>query len=884
MSPASSTSQGIDSPPTPSTPSESAAEWTAPSSQQPGKPFPQAKVAFAVDVSGSTMGATLRAEKHFITAMSELINPRPRFDAKILPWDNTTYRIRGVSQVNTLQSEGGTDPGVLLKSGFCRRAILDSDLWFLMTDGLITDGTRSAFAENLAKKGVHGTNCVIVIFGDPALGPGGCDISVGISVFAVVPNCAFLFYNTENGEIRLFQTRGAFKSLLKGQAPPVFDKSSKWNSLPLVNPSDFAGIQVPPPQKLSANEVALQGDLVINLDDLFGNRLSREKVSSIFANEDNLSTVVMTSRTRNQQGAFQHWIQQQAIAIDDPLQRPRDDLHHRARNVFTEVIDLLRRGRTPPEQVRQKLRQTYLENMKQFVREIQTNEDHAQERQGVIDSASAWSNMNFNYSPSLCSPVPWKTAQSRYTPQYVFNTPSAQSCVSAPAPPAAPLRGRPQYYAAYVQSYRTWEDSIRDPHIRRLLYTPGFQSTGGAFTGTCPICDGRVMKMAFLFRDLPASTSTVGFPPPGSRTRLAFPFAMGNFHETDVLSSTICCDPCSSFAVRTASSMNPEETINAAIPLVSYAENKASINDALDKIFSLRFAEEDLPMVLLSVLLTARPRFVAAASEQAASLTAATTVSAIDWAVRDLLHAIPVLKELSESFSHPDAKAPLWPLAYVLSESFTDETHPPNQPLMCYPLPGFIVLLAASENAGIKRQLRELAVLRRFLFLLVEEFHRARTSIPVKSTPSTTVLSLIFGNLLWEQQQQRQRQEGESPSPPPDSGIDIEPRKPILSVSIASLAETALLSEQSYGVMQRAEEFGALQSGLLAGVDWVVGLFLHALYRTAVKAPGLSAWEMFGEIMKTSAMVEGVTKVRGLGEEEAKGLYDELMGVFESSA
>ncbi|SPO02391.1 uncharacterized protein DNG_05064 [Cephalotrichum gorgonifer] len=344
-----SSSSGIDTPLTLSVASESVF-----SSSQSGKPFSQAKVAFAVDISSSTAGRTILVERCFISTISVLIDPQPRSYAAILPWDRTAYPILIVSQVDTLWPKSGTDLRVLLSNQPFREAILRSDLWFLMTDGLMNEHRRYDFAEAIPKTGVHGTSCVIVIFGNPAYDPGACNISVGISIFAVVPNCAFLFCNTNTGELRLFQTRGTFNSLLRGQSPPVFDGSSKWDSLPLLNRSDFVNIRVPPPQNLKADEVALQGSLVINLNDLFGNRLSKEQVSSILADEDNLSTVVMTSRTRNRQDAFQNWVRQQAIVVDDLIYKPRGDMCRAAQSAFEEA---------------------YLANMRQFVREIQRNKE-----------------------------------------------------------------------------------------------------------------------------------------------------------------------------------------------------------------------------------------------------------------------------------------------------------------------------------------------------------------------------------------------------------------------------------------------------------------------------------------------------------------------------
>jgi hypothetical protein len=81
------------------------------------------------------------------------------------------------------------DPRAILANDSYRSPLLASSLWILLTDGLIQKDNRAKFALDLAMHGVAGISCVVVIFGDPSVGPGNCDLSVGIGVFAVVPNC-----------------------------------------------------------------------------------------------------------------------------------------------------------------------------------------------------------------------------------------------------------------------------------------------------------------------------------------------------------------------------------------------------------------------------------------------------------------------------------------------------------------------------------------------------------------------------------------------------------------------------------------------------------------------------------------------------------------------
>src|SRR5436190_13842435 len=230
--------------------------------------FRNAAVSFAVDISGSTFGSTLAAEKAFIRSVSNLLSPQARFDSKILPWDDRAHPILSLAQLHNLEDRGGTDPGVVLTNASHKTALQGSLLWFLMTDGLIPKDARAKFARDVANHGVHGISCVVVVFGNPSTGPASCDISVGVGVFAVVPNCAFLFCNETNGDLRVMQTKGTFNALLKGKPHPVFDSSSRWDSLPQISVADFTAVAIPPPQRLGANEVALQDSLVIDMNDL----------------------------------------------------------------------------------------------------------------------------------------------------------------------------------------------------------------------------------------------------------------------------------------------------------------------------------------------------------------------------------------------------------------------------------------------------------------------------------------------------------------------------------------------------------------------------------------------------------------------------------------
>ncbi|KAK4231778.1 hypothetical protein QBC38DRAFT_465542 [Podospora fimiseda] len=368
--------------------------------------FRDAAISFAADISGSTHGPTLTAEKEFVRRISNLLSPAAQFQARVLPWDNSAHPIHSLTQVDLLRARSGTNPCVILASHAHKTALKESSLWFLMTDGLIDSQVRKKFASDVAVHGVHGISCVVVIFGNPAKGRASCDISVGIGVFAVVPNCAFLFCNEITWDLRVMQTKGTFNVLLKGNPHPTFDASTRWDTLPQVSVEDFSDILIPKPlQNLGANEMALQGSLVINMNDFFANRLAPEQVAQIFENPSNLDSLRMTSHSRGQSDQFRHWTSQQTIPLNNPVFKPRPDKSQKAELLFGELIDLVIRGNPPPASLQKRLRAAYRSNMKQFIDSFKKEVRASANRAKTITAFSRRSRSNIDHSTALSPPM-----------------------------------------------------------------------------------------------------------------------------------------------------------------------------------------------------------------------------------------------------------------------------------------------------------------------------------------------------------------------------------------------------------------------------------------------------------------------------------------------
>ncbi|KAK3385218.1 hypothetical protein B0H63DRAFT_180387 [Podospora didyma] len=936
--------------------------------------FRNAKVSFAVDISGSTYGPTLTAEKGFIRSVSSQLSPRSRLDVKVLPWDHEPHTIRSLTQLSLLEDKGGTDPAAILTSDAHKSALAESSLWFLMTDGLIQKEARVKFAHDIAMEGIHGISCVIVIFGNPSVGPGNCDISVGISVFAAVPDCAFLFCNETNGDLRILQTKGSFNALLKGTEPPILDASSRWESQPRILASDFAAVSLPPPKKLSPTQLALQNSIVIDLEDLFANRLSEDEVQQLFDNEDNMATLLRTSQSRDQQDRFQTWIYQQAIEPGDPLHMPRVDFNAQAEALFKELLALMRHEQQLPAPLQGRLQAAHLDNMKRFLGILRQKAERAEHRNKVSCGAII----------SLSAPAESSSALNRRRER-------RQSVGQLETPSDLP--------AADGWS-ALWKD-ITNPSLKGLLFTTGVRENTGSFKGTCPICGASDITLAWLFRPVvlpPNGGRTRNFPLPGSRTHLAFPLAMGHFAETSgvlpggpalprrgsffstvSLPSTatpprappsaapfcpaLACDPCSVLYSRDGAHAHD---VTAALPLVRYAENRQAIHAILDTAFEGRFSDTCLPQVFLSVLLLSGnmagpPHHPGAPDRKRARLSldntsrlsisdsdlraAGTAVvqnntyrNAIEWTVRDLMHAVPVPRELSESFSQSHAETPsesvpplgTWPLGTVLasafesldlaneepasSSAFGDATtatmaagtistrRNPSAtgralaavgPLLRYPLPGFVAMLrAAALDGTIDAKQRQRAIFCRVLLLLCEELEKSVCGVEQVGR-RRNALRLLEG-ILWQPATtahirsltvprngfaaaslgDHSHHHGREHLP----GSRTLGRKPVKTVSVSSLRFTPLLSRESYNMLRRAdEELRELEDPAFSWPGAAIALFLHALFREVKSGSGkLEAWHEFESVIQAGDLDGLLFHPEVVVEEDVESLWERM--------
>lgn len=233
-------------------------------------------------------------------------------NAYILPWNHAAARPCQIQNLLMLESFGGTNPVVLLKSQPHLAALKMSNLWFLLTDGEITSRDVRALATTLAEKSMHGVPCVIVIFDNKSNPPSNCNISVGISPFAAVPNSALLYQDiTVGGKCHVLATKGCFNAFLPaGTEQPILDASTSWDSLPTIYPeSAFRGLIIPAARELAPGELALSDDLTINFNNLFETDLDNGQVNQLLGNQNHLQSLLLSAHSRGQSASALSWLQ-----------------------------------------------------------------------------------------------------------------------------------------------------------------------------------------------------------------------------------------------------------------------------------------------------------------------------------------------------------------------------------------------------------------------------------------------------------------------------------------------------------------------------------------------------------------------------------------------
>jgi hypothetical protein len=331
-----------------------------------------------------------------------------------------------------------------------------------------------------------------------------------------------------------------------------------------------------------------------DLENLYRNQLEPSVTKDIFENDDNLKSILHNAHNRGRREEVKQWVAMQRISLQHPMGVPRIDIKGRAAEIIHALLAALKlKDQVESEKValtqehdiaelRLRLRAAHEKNWKRFSQSIQARSRLVADRGEIVSNAMSRILLSEDSpsTPALMSPV---------TP-LLGETPSSRNRQRVP--------------------YRTdLSSDIGDVYdLPQVIHTQGYVINSatqfeGSFCGPCSLCGGTETLLMLLFKKPPQDLHTPGFPGPGSRAKLTFPLAMGCFPEIDVISTYLCCDPCSSHLARLGTSPLGDEIIGS-YPLLRRGrdENQSTWIEALDEAFQKRFDRLDIELVFLAVL------------------------------------------------------------------------------------------------------------------------------------------------------------------------------------------------------------------------------------------------------------------------------------------
>lgn len=756
--------------------------------ETPRRSIPYTEVApvFAVDVSWSTRGRILEQEQRAVADLTALLSPSKRSEAWVIPWSSTVHQPIAALEVHEIRSSAGTVPAVLMKEHAQCRLLQQSKLWFLLTDGEIGSVNLQNFAFGIANRGLHGKASVTILFGSRPRRPLSCNISVGQAVFAVTPDCAFLFYDVDTEELFIFQCKGCFRGILEGAASQIIlDKSTSWKDLPRTTFAQLAKVAVPEPRALNANTILLSNGHPVDLEDLYSNRLSSTAVAEILDNDDNLKSVLLVAQSRRRSDDIERWLSGQKEARKVTKDSDRPDVDGKALELIGRLTTAMRAETPDPtleKSIRKQLRDAHLRNWTSFLRSMKSTAEVSAQRFTVVNDALSRVQLSRDSpsSPAMLSPVspggsrrrpvvpldPWATPAQSYR---VEQRNSYASPPPAPVPLNPPRNGRlesvgllnpeshpasfltygsqPQISTSDADSLHLDTSAMPSPHgpyrpvpfpsnseLSRLLYMKSYKLGMGtlatqAFCGKCGLCEDESSPLALLLKAQPSDCETEGgFPEPGSHQRIIYPLAMGSFPETDIVSSFLCCEKCAHF-VRILGHSPVDDEIKGLVPLVPIQTDNnrelklREIDSALDGRFDLSILDQ----VFLSMLYQKLDDITTENPLETRLLSKALAWEATNFATQILLKDDLASLEVNGSGGANSL------LAQTLSQLRIMDTGGPCS-LVEYPVDGFVTLLKgtfarnptlASEDV-VKR-----AMFQRFVFHLAEQQSMMREAVGV---------------------------------------------------------------------------------------------------------------------------------------------------------
>jgi hypothetical protein len=228
------------------------------------------KIGFLIDNSGSTDTALvgnyryIDVEKNFVKSWLEHLS-QPYV---IIEWNS---QCRQITDINTIQPDGGTSPSCLFTTPQTKNLLKDLDAIVFLTDGQIGIRDVNSFAKEMLKDGIHFKMIIGVVVkrrsngtgytSAPAVRP--ADIDISVLAPALISNSCILMHNSNTSFV--MWSSGSIQSQLN---PCVIEDSTTWEQLTTVTVAGLLNLRVPieDPVAIPRNYIPLGSGLYFSPD------------------------------------------------------------------------------------------------------------------------------------------------------------------------------------------------------------------------------------------------------------------------------------------------------------------------------------------------------------------------------------------------------------------------------------------------------------------------------------------------------------------------------------------------------------------------------------------------------------------------------------------
>ncbi|KAH8807783.1 hypothetical protein F5884DRAFT_833476 [Xylogone sp. PMI_703] len=557
-----------------------------------------------------------------------------------------------------------------------------------------------------------------------------------------------------------------------------------------ISYTELHNVQIPLPRKPDQDTVVLSSGQLLDLNKTYTNTLDERTTQVLLESYEDLDTLILTAHTRGRADDVRSWVSNQRIQM--PINSPESS----DRSGDSSKI----------EKLRESLRACHERNWELFSSVLSIDIKQKRERDWAVDSCGTIS--------STLGPV--STAFSR-TLKARPTRGSETSTVKHSTPPLNLL------FLKGYEGMRKW-DASHGQHYYENCY------------GTCDLCGETDVILCLLLKNPPEDIETEGFPAVGSNSKHKFPLVLGNYPETDVIASLVCCDACSHFLVQYGETPTKERLV-AALPLVSLWSyvNKKSWIQTLSQAFQHRFHDEVLILILLSSICNTIDDLN---SHKSAETDA--TVSALKRALHHLSNGSDALAMSSLTSTSVVSTDLSTSLSQTLSRTL-ERLNTNDCPLLFYPLDGFVVLVQIGslfEPDSVKIYI--------FVWLRIL-YHFTEKHYALRSASGDQDATHALRNILSGSSDLRTDEDGTN-----NNGVQERPRK--CSISIAQLEGTCLLQVDT-GELATLQRLGEYFQKVESSCAPALAVFLQVLLKNATK---FASPEMFFHAMKSQESLQKV--------------------------